>query len=132
MAYHFIDRGAYTFGIALIIERCRNTAQFSGFLCNKVVNFLSSHACTDIFCNVVQNGYIDFTAFFDSLYLLRGFYNGVVGDFMPLTFNERDFFIKLLMAFFIFFSASAPARFISSNFSHKNLSFPYELFLLYT
>ena len=132
MTNNFIDRGANAFRIALIIERCRNTAQFSGFFCHKVINFLSSHACTDIFRNVVQNGYIDFTAFFDSLYLLRSFYNGVVGDFMPLTFDKGDFFVKFLMAFFVFFTASAPARFISSKFSHKHLSFQYELFLLYT
>ena len=40
MTHHFIDRGADTFRIAFIIQRCRNRTHFGGFGGYDIVNHL--------------------------------------------------------------------------------------------
>ena len=111
VAHFIIDRGAYTFREALIIQRSRDSTVCSCKIIYDLVNLSSTHACANVCGNFIQNSRVESRTFFDlfdlrrSLQKLSGRYN------FPSVSVQFYFFFDRHMAFFIFFAA--PARIIS-------------------
>ena len=116
MAYYLVDRCAYALWKTFIIKWCRNSTMTYRFFMYPVINLLCGHTRSDMLCNIIKNCDIDLTALFDLFNLCRCFNQIMVKNCISFLFHKFHFFIKCFMAFFIFLSASAPARIVSFNF----------------
>ena len=110
----FVDGGADAFGESFIAERRRDTAELPRFAVDELIDFFRRHACANMFCYIVEYGYIDLRAFADRRDLLLIFNDRMVGNDMALTFVVLDSFVKVGMAIFVFFTTAAPAGIISA------------------
>ena len=116
MAYYLVDRCAYALWKTFIIKWCRNSTMTYRFFMYPVINLLCGHTRSDMLCNIIKNCDIDLTALFDLFNLCRCFNQIMVKNCISFLFHKFHFFIKCFMAFFIFLSASAPARIVSFDF----------------
>ena len=66
-----------------------------------------------MFCHIVQHGDVDFGAFFYFLDLFRAFNHGMVWYHVALAFVQSQLLVKIVVAFFIFLPAAAPAGTVS-------------------
>ena len=114
MADLVIDGCADTVREPFIIEWCRHCSCFCSDIIYPAVNFCCAYALFDMFCNVIQYGNIDLRAFFDPCDLFRSLNDPALWNDPSLSLQMVQLIIKRSMAFFIFFSAAAPARVISS------------------
>ena len=73
-----------------------------------------------MFCHIVQHGDVDFGAFFYFLDLFRAFNHGMVWYHVALAFVQSQLLVKIVVAFFIFLPAAAPAGIVPSYFFCHN------------
>ena len=113
MANLIINGSAGMFWKALITQRSRKSSHTRCFFQHNPVNVFCAHSFFDLFADIIKHSNVNLGAFFDSGNLVRRFYHIVIRHDMAGVFKPYNFFVKCLMAGFVFFPAVAPALIIS-------------------
>ena len=123
MADLVIDGGAAVLRKTFVIHRGTDAAHLMRHLFHNPVNGKRIHSLMNFLRHRIEAGHVDFGGFLDFLYILRCL-DQLSGwhDATSLLISD-DLLVKSLMAFFVFFSASAPARCIAQQPGiHESLS----------
>ena len=116
MAHLIVHRSAHAVRVALIMQRCRNTAHAGRHVVDNLVDFRRIHALMNVLLNIIEHRDIDLAALLNPCNLICILDNVMGRDDMSLRSDRCNLLVKCLMACLVFPAAFAPARIISSNF----------------
>ena len=131
MANLIIYRSTHTVRISFIIKWCGNTTHLCSHIIHDLIDLCSVHTLMDVLFQIIKYCNIDLTALLDLFNLLWCFDHIMLRHDMSHSCILIDFFIKCLMAYFIFFTAATPAGIVSTYFTKHDLFFLPFIFVNY-